>query len=306
MAEGSETRREGWRPEAWLTRAGGVAAAILSIAGVVAFLWPDDPPKRGATLDNVSAQPNIRLSEFELRTEGGSPAMVLVAQVTDRQPVPETQPRDGTEDTPDGTSDETPDGTTDETPDGTTDETPDGTPGGSGEVEVVDEIEEYGDVDVARTTGGPDPKIELEGKAQQTTMQSLISSPGVGAARIANQAVSADKVLEIFEQTRTAPAEGGSEPVGVTVDFDVGAVGYKGDRLDVRWSMFSASTKRRVPRPWLRNRRALLLEPEAEDDKGSGSFWVPLPRGDGRWFVRVSLYDKRGQRITYADTERFG
>lgn len=299
MAEESKERREGWRLETWLTRAGGVAAAILSIAGVVAFLWPDDPPKRAATLDNVSAQPNIRLSEFELRTEGGSPAMVLVAethaQPATEAPPPETQP-----------TEEIPEETPEETPEGTPEETPDGTPDDSVPLEVVEVIEEYGEVDVARTTGGPDPKIELEGEAQQTTMLSLISSPRVGAGRVTEKAVSAGKVLEIFEQTRTAPAEGGSEPVGVTVDFDVGAVGYKGDRLDVRWSMFSASTKRRVPRAWLRNRRALLLEPEADDDKGSGSFWVPLPRGEGRWFVRVSLYDKRGERITYADTEKFG
>lgn len=296
MAEESTQRRGGWRLETWVTRVGGIAAAILSIAGVVAFLWPDDPPKRAATLDNVSAQPNIPLSEFELRTEGGSPAMVLVAQVTDGQPVPEEE--QPTQETPE----EIPEGTTEETPE----QTPDETPGGSVEPEVIEVIDVLGDAEVERTTGGEDPKIELAEEALQTTMQALIASPSVGAAPAADEPVSAAAVLEMFEQTRTVPSGGKTEPVGVTVDFDVGAVGYKGDRLDVRWSMFSASTKRRVPRPWLRNRRALLLEPEADDDKGSGSFWVPLPRGDGRWFVRVSLYDKRGQRITYADTEKFG
>jgi hypothetical protein len=59
-----------------------------------------------------------------------------------------------------------------------------------------------------------------------------------------------------------------------------------------------------VPPDWYENQSVLLLEAEAEEDSGSGEFWVPLPRDMGSYFVRLGVYDEDGDRLDYEDTKK--
>ena len=116
------------------------------------------------------------------------------------------------------------------------------------------------------------------------------------------------QLAEVFRGTRTAPAQ--SDPskrdlIGVTINFNVSLTGFDGESADVRWSLYSKSRQRPVPRDWLRNQRALLLKGEAEKDTGSGEFWVPIPEVKGPFFIRIGVYDADGTRLDYADTPSF-
>ena len=94
-------------------------------------------------------------------------------------------------------------------------------------------------------------------------------------------------------------------PLGVVVNFRAEIEGFRGKRSVVRWSLFDARERTRMPQPWLRNRRALTLIPEAGKDGGTPAVWVPLPRKRGPYFVRLELLDDRGTRLAKADTESF-
>ena len=91
----------------------------------------------------------------------------------------------------------------------------------------------------------------------------------------------------------------------MTVSFDLQLEGFKGRRSYVRWSLYDARADRRVPRDWLINRRVLSMRGKANSDRASKEFWVPLPRRQGPFFVRVSAYDDQGTRLTYEDTKAF-
>lgn len=94
-------------------------------------------------------------------------------------------------------------------------------------------------------------------------------------------------------------------PLGVVVNFSAQIDGYRGKRAIVRWSLFDARERTRMPQAWLRNRPALRLMPEAGSDRGSPAVWVPLPRERGPYFVRLELFDDRGNRLDKADTKSF-
>ena len=88
------------------------------------------------------------------------------------------------------------------------------------------------------------------------------------------------------------------------MNFDVSMTGFRDARLDVRWSLFSASGHP-LPRDWLRNLPILWLSGEEDTDSASGEFWVPIPQRPGQYYIRVGVYDEDGTRLTYKNTRRF-
>jgi hypothetical protein len=116
----------------------------------------------------------------------------------------------------------------------------------------------------------------------------------------------AKALLAVLENTRSRPvSSGGTEPMGVTLSFDLELEGFSGKKAEVRWSLYDAGARKRVPRDWLVNRRALALRPEAAFDRESSEFWVPLPKRKGPFFVRLTVYDEEGERLTFADSKSF-
>jgi len=115
----------------------------------------------------------------------------------------------------------------------------------------------------------------------------------------------AKDLLKVLRDTRVRPLAGdSSEPLGVTVNFDLDLEGYEGKRVEVRWSLYTARAGVRVPRDWLLNRRALVARPDAPSERASNGFWVPLPRQKGPFFVRLTAYDG-DKRIARADSKPF-
>ena len=116
----------------------------------------------------------------------------------------------------------------------------------------------------------------------------------------------AKALLKVLKNTRAVSLpSGATEPLGVTLSFDLELEGFKGRSVDVRWSLYDAGARERVPRDWLSNRRALAMRPEAAFDRPSAEFWVPLPKQRGPYFVRLSAYDDQGKRLDSADSKSF-
>jgi hypothetical protein len=96
-------------------------------------------------------------------------------------------------------------------------------------------------------------------------------------------------------------------PRGQSVDFSFRVTGFKGRELEVRWSLFDAKSGRRVPPPWLNNRRAVRLTADRADDSASGAFWVPLPKAfRGPFRVKVELFGPNGARLDTDKSPTFG
>ena len=142
-----------------------------------------------------------------------------------------------------------------------------------------------------------------------TTVRCQEGSEGAAAvdALTGDGAVAKAKaLLKVLNNTRARSLpSGATEPLGVTLDFDLELEGFKGRRVEVRWSLYDAGAGERVPRDWLSNRRALAVRPEAAFDRPSAEFWVPLPKERGPFFVRLSVYDDQGRRLAYADSKSF-
>jgi hypothetical protein len=128
------------------------------------------------------------------------------------------------------------------------------------------------------------------------------SSAQVDAATVAN------RLKKLFAAIRTQEVPSGGarvEPVGVAVNYNITLTGFRGHKVQVRWSLHRAGSGAQVPREWLRNRPFRWLKGEAERDSASDSLWVPLPDFQGPFFVRLGVYDEDGVRLDYADTSRF-
>ena len=116
----------------------------------------------------------------------------------------------------------------------------------------------------------------------------------------------AEALVRVLENTRSRPVpSGGSEPLGVTLSFELELEGFTGERAEVRWSLYDAGARKRVPRDWLVNRRALVVGAEAASDRASAEFWVPAPKRKGPFFVRLSVYDEDGDRLEFSDSKSF-
>lgn len=117
----------------------------------------------------------------------------------------------------------------------------------------------------------------------------------------------ARRLARVFKGTRTEPSPdhpGGRELVGVAVSFDVAMIGFEGATVDIRWSLYGADGAT-VPRSWLRNQRALVLECKAKRNSGGGEFWVPIPQAKGSFFIRVGVYDQDGNQLDHSDSRQF-
>jgi hypothetical protein len=114
-------------------------------------------------------------------------------------------------------------------------------------------------------------------------------------------------VLAASRVSVSDPAAGAPKitPQGVVVNFTAQIEGYEGRQSIVRWSLFDARERTRMPQTWLRNRKALVLVPQAGFDRGSEAVFVLLPRERGPYFVRLELFDEDANRLAYADTQNF-
>jgi hypothetical protein len=313
-ARRGRTRLERWfsslsRGAKWLV---GVAAAVGTIAtaiAAVAGLWPDppaEPAELGADLSHVSIDPSVTLDEYAVRqgaevawTPRGTAVFAadVVAQAeTGGATIPEAG-ASGPEGDGDG-------------------------PHGDGDFvlelrlspEATARVKEgfldaLGDLPVDETQiGFSQCFVNLSGPT--CGMSSEMGPGGIGvfeedgSETEVSAATIADRMSLILAGTRTLLSDQGeTQLLGAIVDFDITLRGFRDRRANVRWSLFDTGGGGPVPHEWLKGQVALWLEGQAQTDSGSGTFWVPLPKNEGPFFVRLGVYDEDGDRLDYEDTQ---
>ena len=325
-------------------RAGAIATALGAIIGLVTVLWPDSPARLVATLDRLEIDKAVALSEFTARQrvadaradpslgaardDGAGPALAAthlslaaaaLAQAPDEGAGPDVQAPDG-----DGSPSEGSEGQIqpeDAQPppaeskgDPSPSEAGDGksrhSGGASSEIRPADELE----TKIAKTAPvpdgcsvqGSDMVCESGGSDGEGFVETLLPSRDIEKSAGGETVANAKALLAVLKNTRARSVSSGrTEPMGVTLSFDLELEGFSGSKAMVRWSLFDAGARKRVPRDWLVNRRALELQPEAAFDRESSEFWVPLPKRRGPFFVRLTVYNEEGERLTFADSKSF-
>jgi hypothetical protein len=144
-------------------------------------------------------------------------------------------------------------------------------------------------------------------KALRGNMEECKAVAAIVGATGASADARARAVLRALRHTRsTSKGPGGRrKPEGVEVSFVVMLEGGPGRRADVRWSLRRARGEGRLPYSWLYNHRVLELKGQAATDSASADFWVPLPKDQGPYKLRIAVYDGDGTRLTYRDTHQF-
>jgi hypothetical protein len=304
-----------------------VAAAIGSILA----LWPAPTPELRGDISDVSIDTNVPLSEYRTRHEISAVApMTNTLHLVAGNPAQTTAEETTTGETETGET-ETGETETGETETGET-ETGETETGETGETETGETTTtERGAVKLSRAArarvlegvsraledplvpqmgvlpaclGGVDPNCS--GFVGEHVYLGVFNEDGSISEVIPDEFAS--RLAKLLAGTRMNPASPGGgevEPVGVTVNYNVSLTGFRGHRVSVRWSLYRAAAGVQVPRDWLRDQPVRWLEGEADKDAASDRFWVPLPKIEGPFFVRVGVFDQDDIRLDYADTSPF-
>jgi hypothetical protein len=126
-----------------------------------------------------------------------------------------------------------------------------------------------------------------------------------GSPASVNPVVVAQRLKKLLAESRMQRATGGRVPVGVGVNYDISLTGFRGHRVIVRWSLYSGQGGNPLPLAWLRDQPVHWLKAEANRDSASDSFWVPLPKTSGPFYIRVGVFDDDGVRLDFRDSDRF-
>lgn len=310
----------------YILAAGAVATALAAILGLGQALWPDPekPAERlSATIDGLQVDPRVSLAEYledvpqaqrKSNRKASLPSAVFAsASLAQRSPpTVGSSPPPGPEQKPPTRSVTKPPPTTTRQPPPTV-TTPQPPPTVTTPPE--ERSEPSGDTQsspaVAEMANRLLPQIEEKPLEDVLELPPGEIRPQYLTAILTDQEdAPPSEVRQMLTSTRLqiANTAGGAaklSPLGVVVNFSAQIDGYRGKESVVRWSLFDARERTRMPQPWLRNRVALRLIPEAGSDRGSLAVWVPLPRRRGPYFVRLELLDDRGNRLDKADTKSF-
>jgi hypothetical protein len=104
--------------------------------------------------------------------------------------------------------------------------------------------------------------------------------------------VAAERILEVFRDTRTSSEESGpSEALGVFVTADLELIGLRGREVKLSWLMYGGGKGRnkRLHGNWLNDNLVYSLKPQSEDDTSTAAIWIPLPRSAGPFRVHLLL-----------------
>jgi hypothetical protein len=300
-------------------RWGLIAGGIATIVGLGVLVWdlvhPDPPPKLDARFEQVAIESGVTFGDFKGQLQVAAtrvPELELAALQVDETATPSTTRSPTTTATATATSSAT------VSPTATGTATID--PAARGvQVEPSDAPGEIMLTPVNAARGRPSAvalpsgcrfaeeseKIVCDGQLSLTwATQNRSAQPDEEEA-----VVSARRFIRVLRDTRlrTIVRRGKrfTEPLGIAVTVDAVVEGYRGKRVDVRWSLHRGSSGRTSTRAWLANRRVLRRTLEANSQRISADFWVPLPRSHARSFIRIGIYDSQGRRLTYRDTRHF-
>lgn len=319
----------------WVVGAVITAGAVASAVGSILALRPAPTAELGAAITKIWVDRNVTLAEYRARSktaafvEGRAGTSYLAAatgtSTTPRQlpTTPSGATRSGP--TPSGPtpSGPTPSGPTPSgpTPSGPTPNgpTPTGpTSGGVGlstlDPEARARLGAGVHEAVAGASGGlpivigpacaTDPTSRDCGLGSTALYLKVLDDEGHAAAGVSAGTI-ANRLGKLLAEARMAQTAGQRVPMGVTVNYDITLTGFRGRKVVVRWSLFSLSAQRPVPRDWLNDEPVRWLQGEATKDSASDSFWIPLPKLHGPFYVRVGVFNDHDVRLDFANSAPF-
>jgi hypothetical protein len=301
----------------WGLIAGGIAAIIGLGVLVWDLLHPDPPTKLDARFEQVAIESGVTFGDFKgqlMVAANGVPELALAALQVDETATPATTGSPTT--------------TVTETATATSSASVSPTATGTATIDPaargvqVQRSEEPGEIILTPSNAarGRPSAVALPSGCQFTEERATIVCDGQLSLTWATHSrsaqpdeeeavVSARRFIRVLRDTRlrTIVRHGKrfTEPLGIAVTIEAVIEGYRGKRVDVHWSLHRAGSGRPSPRAWLADRRVLRRTLEANSQRISADFWVPLPRSHARSFIRVGIYDQQRRRVTYKDTKRF-
>ena len=126
-----------------------------------------------------------------------------------------------------------------------------------------------------------------------------------GSPATVDSDIVAVQLAKLLAASRMQPIAGGQVPVGVTVNYDISLTGFRGRRVTIRWSLYSVPGGNPVPVDWLKNEPIHWLQGQADKDSASDSFWVPLPKIKGPFYIRLGVYNKDNVRLDFKNSGPF-
>jgi hypothetical protein len=105
-----------------------------------------------------------------------------------------------------------------------------------------------------------------------------------------NLSEAAQKIANIFTETRFAKLEGTRQPVGVTVAYKLDLHDYLDKKIFIVWTLYNAQ-KQALTKTWWRYVIVKRIEPKAEDTPIVGNFWAPIPRKEGNYHFTLRVFN---------------
>jgi hypothetical protein len=309
----------------WLVGAVIAAGAVAAAIGSIIALWPKPTPELRAEITKLAIDQNVTLSDYRARNErastlapDGRTELILAADFaapTTTAPTttaPTTTVPTTTAPTTTAPTTTAPTTTIPTTTGGTT-TTRDG--------KVLPVLDDQArvrlDEGVQRALGqspaaipiiiGPACSSNPSGPdcgLGSTAVYLQVFDEHGSPARVESSVV-AGRLAKLLTASRMQPTAGGNVPVGVTVNYDISLTGFRGRRVIVRWSLYSVPNGKPVPEGWLRDEPVHWLRGEANKDSASDSFWVPLPKIGGPFYIRVGVFDDDDVRLDFENSSSF-
>ena len=104
-----------------------------------------------------------------------------------------------------------------------------------------------------------------------------------------NLAQAARVVAAAFSESRVELYEAKPQPVGVTVDYTIHFVGYKGQLMKLEWTLYKSG--RPLPKTWWRKVVVKQIVPSGESIGVSGNFWAPVPPERDHYYFSLRVLD---------------
>lgn len=310
---------------------GAVAGAVSTVIS----LWPSPDADDSAEV-TVRIIPGIPLSEYQHRMEStGTISLKGYSPPADDEPTPEPTVDAGPTETPSPVRTTTPDPTeapalTRLAPASATEPasapttgppsvintgrrysepidgpSPTRTTGPSREVDVIED----NSVNTAHVMAVEDAYVSLTGDSSIPSEFIAIGNAVAPSGEPVEPAVAAERIAKVLSDARhapsaTDPAIPDPEPLGVVVSTDLDLSGLRGEALTLSWSMWQEAGGIRLSGDWLNDNLAYRIEPRTDHATTTLDVWIPMPREQGSYFVRVDL--RRGPtRIDSGESERF-
>lgn len=109
----------------------------------------------------------------------------------------------------------------------------------------------------------------------------------------------------LFADSRGLSCHHKFHPEGALLNFDLRLVGFYGQPVTVKWSLWPDGASHPLRRQWLDSVPAYRITPQASDASFAEPIWVPEPRASGRYHVMLVVTDHHGVERASASSKTF-